>query len=291
MEREEGDWTGLTKVAKPVKAAEATKATKYEQCTLPGTLPGTSAQEACKPGGRDKLSVTDRIHQLVAHYRDIYAAERAVVELSKVAPRVDGHLRAMIADEQKYTCALCRSLFSGGFHIDHRRPQYQGGDSSRGNLWALCTNCHGRKTALENSARIQAERESMAVVQALEQHARAVRTQAPLYPRGTSMCTSCGDLHCSRIPHACRMAHAGSLRITPIAPSHIRLHAPLHASPHAASRGLAAGSAGHSQAGRLQGVGVIFGSKSASELNDNHRVLGCGADVASSADWDTPLMF
>jgi hypothetical protein len=64
----------------------------------------------------------------------------------------------MIADEQRYRCALCGSLFLGGFHIDHKRPQYQGGTSDRWNLWALCIICHGRKTAMEQSLRVAAAR-------------------------------------------------------------------------------------------------------------------------------------
>ena len=69
--------------------------------------------------------------------------------------RVDGYLRAQIADNQQYKCGVCGNLFRGGFHIDHRMPVHLGGTSDRANLWALCLTCHSIKTALENSARVQ----------------------------------------------------------------------------------------------------------------------------------------
>jgi 5-methylcytosine-specific restriction endonuclease McrA len=100
--------------------------------------------------------VIPRIRQLVQSNFDTHLG--ATHGHQNDARRVNGHLRAMIADEQRYRCALCACLFSGGYHIDHRRPQYQGGTSNRSNLWALCLVCHGRKTALEQSLRVDATR-------------------------------------------------------------------------------------------------------------------------------------
>ena len=87
--------------------------------------------------------------------QDAHGSERGAE-----ARRVNGHLRALIADEQRYRCALCGSLFSGGYHIDHKRPQCQRGTSDRSNLWALCLICHARKTALEQSMRVEAARQA-----------------------------------------------------------------------------------------------------------------------------------
>ena len=96
-----------------------------------------------------------RIRQLVQRHQDAHGSERGAE-----ARRVNGHLRALIADEQRYRCALCGSLFSGGYHIDHKRPQCQRGTSDRSNLWALCLICHARKTALEQSMRVEAARQA-----------------------------------------------------------------------------------------------------------------------------------
>ena len=117
-----------------------------------------------KPDHAGDAETVERIRQLVKSYHDAYAAERvaagagAGAAAGAAARRVDGHLRAMIADEQRYRCALCGSLFLGGYHVDHKRPQFQGGSSERSNLWALCIICHGRKTALEQSMRVEAAR-------------------------------------------------------------------------------------------------------------------------------------
>ncbi len=126
-----------------------------------------------------------RIRQLVQRHQDAHGSERGAE-----ARRVNGHLRALIADEQRYRCALCGSLFSGGYHIDHKRPQCQRGTSDRSNLWALCLICHGRKTALEQSMRVEAAREAAA---------RA----------GNGLSLACGQAHESPVRgHAGRQAHA-----------------------------------------------------------------------------------
>lgn len=145
--------------------------------------------------------VKRRIFRVVQHYYKKYKLQTGIS--STKAPRVDGHLRAIIADEQGYRCALCNHTFRGGYHIDHRHPQHLGGDSSRGNLWALCQGCHGLKTMYERHQRVKELREDNATVQRLEQLTNDARALREAQQLGTSVCLACGAEHLSDAVHKC----------------------------------------------------------------------------------------
>ena len=55
-----------------------------------------------------------------------------------------------VAASQEWKCGHCKSQLDHTFEIDHKiRLEYGGGNDTQ-NLIALCRNCHGRKTAIEN---------------------------------------------------------------------------------------------------------------------------------------------
>ena len=56
-----------------------------------------------------------------------------------------------VAAEQKWRCALCKSLLNETYEIDHIKPLFKGGKNSESNLQALCKRCHTMKSALEQS--------------------------------------------------------------------------------------------------------------------------------------------
>ena len=55
-----------------------------------------------------------------------------------------------VAANQNWKCHNCQQQLSAWFEVDHRQRLCDGGSNEVGNLVALCRNCHGEKTAMEN---------------------------------------------------------------------------------------------------------------------------------------------
>jgi hypothetical protein len=55
-----------------------------------------------------------------------------------------------VASLQGWTCGQCRRQLNAWFEVDHKKRLDQGGTNEVSNLVALCRECHGGKTAMEN---------------------------------------------------------------------------------------------------------------------------------------------
>lgn len=55
-----------------------------------------------------------------------------------------------IASQQDWLCGDCKSKLPAWFEVDHIKRLDRGGTNEINNLVALCRNCHGKKTAIEN---------------------------------------------------------------------------------------------------------------------------------------------
>jgi hypothetical protein len=55
-----------------------------------------------------------------------------------------------VAANQEWTCGDCNVRLDHTFEIDHKIRLEYGGTNDVTNLIALCRNCHGKKTAMEN---------------------------------------------------------------------------------------------------------------------------------------------
>jgi len=56
-----------------------------------------------------------------------------------------------VASQQNWKCGHCKSQLNAWFEVDHIKSLGSGeGDNEVSNLVALCRDCHGRKTAMEN---------------------------------------------------------------------------------------------------------------------------------------------
>lgn len=55
-----------------------------------------------------------------------------------------------VAASQNWLCGKCNIQLPAWFEVDHITRLDQGGSNHISNLVALCRNCHGEKTALEN---------------------------------------------------------------------------------------------------------------------------------------------
>ena len=55
-----------------------------------------------------------------------------------------------VASMQNWKCGTCNEQLNAWFEVDHKVRLEHGGGNNVENLVALCRDCHGRKTAMEN---------------------------------------------------------------------------------------------------------------------------------------------
>ena len=58
--------------------------------------------------------------------------------------------KKFVASNQNWCCGDCKTKLPAWFEVDHKIRLDQGGSNDIDNLVALCRNCHGKKTSLEN---------------------------------------------------------------------------------------------------------------------------------------------
>ena len=58
--------------------------------------------------------------------------------------------KKFVASQQSWTCGHCKKQLPAWFEVDHKIRLENGGSNHVDNLVALCRDCHGRKTAMEN---------------------------------------------------------------------------------------------------------------------------------------------
>jgi hypothetical protein len=58
--------------------------------------------------------------------------------------------KKFVAAQQNWRCKKCQKQLPAWFEVDHVMKLEYGGSNSIDNLEALCRDCHGRKTAIEN---------------------------------------------------------------------------------------------------------------------------------------------
>ena len=55
-----------------------------------------------------------------------------------------------VASQQGWKCGDCKQQLNAWFEVDHIKRLDRGGTNEVNNLVALCRDCHGKKTAMEN---------------------------------------------------------------------------------------------------------------------------------------------
>lgn len=58
--------------------------------------------------------------------------------------------KKLVASNQGWKCGKCQQQLSAWFEVDHTQRLDRGGTNDISNLVALCRNCHGEKTFMEN---------------------------------------------------------------------------------------------------------------------------------------------
>jgi hypothetical protein len=79
-------------------------------------------------------------------------AERRLQESGKKATKrsVSETKKKFVAARQNWHCGDCNNQLSAWFEVDHKVRLEYGGSNHIDNLVALCRECHGKKTAMEN---------------------------------------------------------------------------------------------------------------------------------------------
>ena len=58
--------------------------------------------------------------------------------------------KKFVASKQNWCCGNCSKQLNAWFEVDHKLRLEHGGSNEVNNLVALCRECHGEKTAMEN---------------------------------------------------------------------------------------------------------------------------------------------
>ena len=90
--------------------------------------------------------------QLQHQYKQQYQQhQQQMNQINKQQKRsVSETKKKYVASNQDWKCGQCRQKLTHTFEIDHRVRLEYGGTNDVTNLVALCRECHGNKTAMEN---------------------------------------------------------------------------------------------------------------------------------------------
>jgi hypothetical protein len=83
--------------------------------------------------------------------RQAYAESRVMSSGGKSTKRsVSETKKKWVAAKQNWKCGTCQKQLPPWFEVDHKIRLEHGGSNHVDNLVALCRDCHGEKTAIEN---------------------------------------------------------------------------------------------------------------------------------------------
>ena len=82
----------------------------------------------------------------------MYAPNTRMMNSGKTSTKrcVSETKKKFVASQQGWTCGDCGIQLPAWFEVDHKMRLERGGTNHINNLVALCRDCHGKKTALEN---------------------------------------------------------------------------------------------------------------------------------------------
>tara|TARA_B100000927_G_scaffold107074_1_gene86601 strand:- start:4502 stop:5083 length:582 start_codon:yes stop_codon:yes gene_type:complete len=84
-------------------------------------------------------------------YNNLTAQQKKILNGSKSTKRsVSETKKKFVASSQNWQCKHCGCKLPAWFEVDHVTKLEYGGSNNVDNLVALCRDCHGKKTALEN---------------------------------------------------------------------------------------------------------------------------------------------
>jgi 5-methylcytosine-specific restriction endonuclease McrA len=72
------------------------------------------------------------------------------MESRRVKRSVSETKKKFVASRQGWKCGDCQQQLNAWFEVDHKVRLEYGGSNHIDNLVALCRDCHGEKTSMEN---------------------------------------------------------------------------------------------------------------------------------------------
>jgi hypothetical protein len=97
-------------------------------------------------------SIMEQINEITPGLIPMNAGEQKILSSGKTSSKrsVSETKKKYVASLQNWKCAKCQKQLNAWFEVDHKvRLEYGGGNDVQ-NLEALCRECHGKKTAMEN---------------------------------------------------------------------------------------------------------------------------------------------
>lgn len=86
----------------------------------------------------------------VSHMNSMFSNGEVKPTLQKHKRSVSETKKKYVASMQDWKCGSCQSKLNAWYEIDHKKRLEYGGTNNVDNLVALCRECHGQKTAMEN---------------------------------------------------------------------------------------------------------------------------------------------
>lgn len=70
--------------------------------------------------------------------------------INRIKRSVSETKKKFVASQQNWNCGMCSKQLPAWFEVDHKIRLDSGGSNNVDNLIALCRDCHGKKTSIEN---------------------------------------------------------------------------------------------------------------------------------------------
>jgi hypothetical protein len=107
------------------------------------------------PINKSSMDLFSPIIDLTSNYQpngQIGGGEQRILNSGKMATKrcVSETKKKYVASNQNWKCGECNSQLNAWFEIDHKIRLEHGGGNDVNNLIALCRECHGKKTSMEN---------------------------------------------------------------------------------------------------------------------------------------------
>lgn len=100
------------------------------------------------------LKLAQKQQKLQQHPQPIYNQQNNMLHkqntINKTKRSVSETKKKYVASQQNWCCGQCKNQLTAWFEVDHTIRLENGGSNDVSNLVALCRNCHGEKTAMEN---------------------------------------------------------------------------------------------------------------------------------------------
>jgi hypothetical protein len=81
---------------------------------------------------------------------DATSSDNTGIGFGKTKRSVSETKKKFVASRQRWNCGDCNKQLNAWFEVDHKIRLEHGGSNHVDNLVALCRECHGKKTTIEN---------------------------------------------------------------------------------------------------------------------------------------------